>query len=499
MPPLEPRATLVATLTGDPASGGEELSRLPAGVAWLEVRADLAGEVEASWLREKSGGRSLLYTLRSSAEGGASESSLARRRQRLIQAAAAGYDLVDLEAVRDLSPELLAEIPPQRRLLSWHGPATSLAGLQARFEAMAATPARLYKLIPAALQPGEVLAPLLLLDGLRRRDVVAFASGAAGAWTRLLAPRLGAPWVYASAGEEAAAPGQPTVAALCRDYGLPELPPVERLYGIVGNPVLHSLSPRLHNGAYRALGYPALYVPFETGAFGDFWLGVVEGTALEALGFPLAGLSVTAPFKEAALAVAGAPSPLAQRVGAANTLVLEDGVWEAESTDPQGVVGPLAARGVEPAGRVAVVAGAGGAGRAAALGLDRAGARVVLANRNRERGEKAARELGLPFLPLEELVPERFDLLVNATSLGRDPGDPLPFQVAALAPGAVVVDLVYGEQETRLVREARGRGLVVAGGREVLLHQAVPQFRMMTGQDLPLDLGRRLLDLEEEP
>src|SRR4030095_3950665 len=127
-----------------------------------------------------------------------------------------------------------------------------------------------------------------------------------------------------------------------------DLPPASVLAGLAGNPVGHSLSPRLHNAAYRALGLPRLYLPFHVESFGDFWLEVVESGSLDVLGLPLTGLSVTAPFKEAALAMAGASSPLAERVQSANTLLLNDGVWEAETTDPEGVVQTLLARGIDP-------------------------------------------------------------------------------------------------------------------------------------------------------
>ncbi|MBV8201934.1 MAG: hypothetical protein JOZ15_15045, partial [Acidobacteria bacterium] len=336
--------------------------------------------------------------------------------------------------------------------------------------------------------------------------------GDAGTWTRLVAPRLGAPIVYGAASDAAGvagAPGQPSIRTLREDFGLPELRPAEVLFGVVGNPVAHSLSPRLHNGAYRELGIPALYLPFQTDSFGDFWLEVVEEGVLETVGLPIRGLSITAPFKAAALAVAGAESPLAGLIGGANTLVLRDGVWEAESTDPAGVVEPLRERGIEIAGRRAAVVGAGGAGRAAAIGLARAGAQVTLFNRSPERGEKAPADLDLACLPLGELDPGGFELLVNATPLGRAGGgaaagqgrqgtgqarvagtpvqrgqqgheaqrgqqgqghegqqwgqqaalgqgaphgpsaaaEPLPFPVDGLRPGAVVIDLVYRREE----------------------------------------------------
>ena len=488
------RATLVATVTTVPAGGIESLAADLAGVAWLEVRADLVGDLDPAGLRFFPG--RLLYTLRSRAESGAFEGSPEKRKRRLIEAASR-YDLVDLEVARDLLPEILKAVPPERRVLSWHGPSPGLDGLKATFERMAAVPALLYKLVPTAVQPGEELATLQLLRSLGRRDVIAFAAGTGGAWTRFVAPRLGAPVVYGALGEVPGAPGQLSIERLRADYGLPDLPPVEVLFGVVGHPIAHSLSPRIHNTAYRTLGIPALYLPFDTESFGDFWLEVVESGELEALGLPLRGLSVTTPFKEAALAVAGAESPLAGLIGAANTLVWNQGVWEAEATDPDGVVLPLRDRGMAIEGLETAVAGAGGAGRSAAEGLKKAGARVTIFNRDPERGRAASDRLNIPYLPFADLDPSRFDVLVNATSLGRGEGDPLPFDPERLRSGAVVIDLVYlKDGPTRLLAAAAARGAVAIDGREVLVDQARGQFRMMTGRELPLDLARQAAGLE---
>ena len=209
----------------------------------------------------------------------------------------------------------------------------------------------------------------------------------------------------------------------------------------------------------------------------------------------MAGLSVTAPFKEVAFAVAGAASPLANRLEAVNTLVRRRGVWEGESTDVEGVVEALRGCGVDPRGQRAAVLGVGGAGRAAALGLALAGARVALVNRGVERGRDVADVYGLEFEPLADFDPSQFDLVVHATPLGRSPEDALPFAVDRLGPSATVVDLVYGEEATRLVAAATACGARAIDGREVLLRQAVPQFRAMTGHELPLELGRRTLGL----
>ncbi len=487
---MQPTPQLVATVTEEPTP--RLLADLARRAAILELRADLVGDLPAERLREAFPGE-LLYTLRSSAEGGRGSSRPEERAERL--AAADGWDLVDLEE-RDLEPGLLARLPAGKRLISWHGGAVPAMRLRERLERLTSVAARFYKLVPAASVPAEAIAPLELLRDLERDDVVAFASGEAASWSRLLAPRLGAPLVYAATGGRAGAAGQLHLDVLCDDYGLPALPAVRRLFGIVGAPVAGSLSPRLHNALYRELGIAAVYLPFEVERFGDFWLDLVESDALGQLGFDLRGLSVTTPHKEVALAVAGATSPLAERIGSANTLVRRERVWEAETTDGRGVLGPLEARGVEPAGRLAAVVGAGGASRAAAFGLARAGAEVAIVNRGAERGRRTADLLGVPFVPLDAFEPRRFDLLVNATPVGST-DDRLPFEVARLAAGTVVVDLAYRRDEpTALVAEARRRGLVAVDGREVLLHQAVAQFELMTDEPLPLVSGARLLGLD---
>ncbi len=484
---------LVASMTTTPSADGAEIRRLPDGVGYLEVRADLVGDLDPDWLRERFAGE-LIYTLRSRAEGGLFEGGKKRRRRR-FSGAVERYDLIDLEAARDLDAELLAAVPEDKRLISWHGPPSPLAELRDRFAALAATGARFYKLIPEARQAIDAVRPLALLESLGRDDVVAFASGDGGAWTRMLAPRLGSPLVYGSLNEVPAAPGQLTVERLITDYGLPELPAAEGLFGIVGRPVHGSLSPRLHNGAYRALGIRALYVPFHAESFGDFWLDLVESGTLDGLGIPLWGLSVTAPYKEVALSVAAVSSPRAQHIGAANTLVLRGQIWEAASTDPEGVVLALRHTGIEIRGGAAAVVGCGGAGKAAAVGLQMAGADVTLINRGEERGRKASLELRLPFVPLAELDPAAFRILVQATSLGSRDDDPLPFDPGALAAGTAVVDMVYGAGPTRLVREVRSAGGVAVDGREVLMHQALDQFRLMTGCQLEEPLAREILGL----
>jgi 3-dehydroquinate dehydratase/shikimate dehydrogenase len=492
------RARLIASLTESPSE--VDLVALSSQADCLEVRADLLPDVNLSWVRAHFTGE-LIYTLRSRKEGGECDLGPEERRRALIEASrdSSEIELLDLEGARDLSPELLAEIPADRRLISWHGPAIRQTELSSLLDGYLEHPARYYKLIPAADKPQDALIPLALLQSRRRDDVIAFASGPTGSWTRLIAPRLGAPVIFGGASALPAAPGQLSISRLRTDFGMPNLPEITDLFGIVGDPVAHSLSPILHNSAFRELGISALYLPFHVERFGDFWLDIVESGSLEVLGFNLRGLSVTAPHKRLAAAVAGAMSPRSERIGSANTLVRAGRVWEADTTDSAGILEPLLARGVSIKDRVVAVVGAGGAGRATAFALMTAGANVTLVNRGVQRGERVARELELPFKPLDDLVPGDFDLLVNATSLGRRQNDALPFDLNEVGPDCVIVDLVYlANAPTDLVAQARGRALLAIDGREVLLEQALPQFRAMTGRKMPRKLIESILGLDKE-
>lgn len=494
------RATLVASLAGN--MGLAAVASLPTEVDVLEVRADLLGDVDPEALRRHFTGR-LLYTLRSRAEGGACD-AIGEARWVRLRAAASRFDLIDLEGERDLVPEVLAEVPVSKRVISWHGPASGRPlELVARAQEYQRLGAALIKLVVFAESSRDALEPLSALSSLaaaERGNVLAFATGACGTWTRLVAAHRGAPWFYFAAvdgGAEPAAPGQPELRRWIADFDLPWLRPVDGLFGVVGRPVTHSLSPRLHNRAYASLGLPYLYLPLHADSLGDFWLDVVEDDVLPALGLPWRGFSVTAPFKDAALGLAGASSPLADRLGSANTLVLRDGVWEADTTDAEGVVQALRSFAVEIDGRRAAVVGGGGAGRVAAAGLQGAGARVVLFNRDPARGAESATAARVEYRPLGELDPAEFSILVQATSLGRTASDPLPLPIERVQPGSVVLDLVYGEEPTPLIRAARERGALAIDGRHVLLEQARGQFRRMTGRELDLDLGRQTLGLRE--
>jgi shikimate dehydrogenase len=265
-----------------------------------------------------------------------------------------------------------------------------------------------------------------------------------------------------------------------------------QVFGIVGNPVEHSLSPPMHEAAYEELGMDARYVTFEPdpAAVAD----AVAGAA--ALG--VAGLNVTIPFKEDVLSVVDADE-VARRVGAVNTVDFSTDPPTGYNTDVAGVRRALDHHGVAVEGADTVVVGAGGAGRAAAFALAAAADSVAVANRTVERAERLAADVGSPVTArsldaLPELVADA-DVLVNATSVGMEE-DRSPVSPEALHADLAVLDAVYTPLETRLLRDADAAGATTIDGAWMLLYQGVEAFERWTDRAAPVEAMDRTLRAE---
>jgi 3-dehydroquinate dehydratase / shikimate dehydrogenase len=488
------RATLVATMRSL-SRASEARNVLDWRLAdWLEIRADLMPEPEPMAVRPSFDGW-LLYSLRSRLAGGRDDSLIAARHRRL-RGAAQVYDLVDLEGDRDLVPDLLNSIDPERRVISWHGRIPDEQCLPRMLQAFSRTGARLYRFELDCSSVEEGITALQFLKSAKRSDVIAYATGPLGLWTRILAPRLGAPIVFGGLPDECDdRAGNRSVSELIQDYGFPDIRPLSEIFAIVGEPVSDSLSPRLHNAAHRASGAGRVFLSFPTRAFDRFWSRLVSSGNLERMGLTIRGLTVASPNKQSALEVSERAAPLCRRCKASNLLVRVSGDWAACTTDPEGIFDQAILKHVNLSGARVAVVGCGGSGRVTAAALVEAGAEVTLVNRGFDRGMWAGRLLGLRFVPLQEFSLRGFSVLVNATPVGRD-GEELPVDLKSLDSGSLVVDLVYRRKgATPLMTAAQALGHKVVEGRKVLLAQTMRQYRLMTGEQMPERLTRGLLGL----
>lgn len=263
-----------------------------------------------------------------------------------------------------------------------------------------------------------------------------------------------------------------------------------RLFGILGNPVAHSLSPALHNAAFKECRINAVYVPLAASDL-EAALGGIKA-------FSFAGVSVTVPHKVAIMPLLDAIDPVAEKIGAVNTLVFKrkaDGRLHCTglNTDWIGANASLA-EAIRLSGASALILGAGGAARAVAFGLQEAGVRVLIHNRSEDRGRKLATQLDCPYLTANELHDLRAEILVNATSVGMEPEtDAIPLEADLLSNFQVVMDIVYAPVETRLLREAAARGCKTVPGTNMLLYQATAQWRLWLGEEAPVEVMRAAL------
>lgn len=257
------------------------------------------------------------------------------------------------------------------------------------------------------------------------------------------------------------------------------------LYGILGNPVAHSMSPLMHNATFRFLGIDAVYLPFEVNDLG----GSVAG--MKALG--VKGASVTHPFKRAIFPFIDEIDDTAERIGAVNTLVFGTEGVRGTNTDWIGAVRCLESL-LPIKDHKFVVIGAGGAARAVVFGVTKKGGEAVVVNRSEEQGLALAEEFDCTFVPLSEIEGAHGDCLVNTTPVGMYPqGDAMPVPEHVLTRFKAVADVIYNPLKTKLLAEAEAAGCVTASGFEMFLFQGAEQFRIWTGIEPPLEFMRNLV------
>jgi 3-dehydroquinate dehydratase / shikimate dehydrogenase len=487
------------------------------GADLVEMRLDTVDRPDAAGALEARRGP-VIVTCRAEWEGGYFKGSEEERRRILEAALAGGAEYVDIEARAGFAGEVIRERRGRGLVLSSHIFGSMPDDLESRWAALQASGAEIGKLAVEARSLSDTLRLMTLAEPARSREGpqghVLIAMGDMGVASRILATRIGNAWTYAG---DNVAPGQISLSRLLDEFHFRDLGPDTDVYGVVGNPVMHSLSPVMHNAGFKCLGIDAVYLPLLAADADDF--------LTFARGLGLSGVSITAPFKVALMSAADELDPLARRVGAINTLSMRGGRWYGYNTDVHGFAAPLLRRletagdlppegGSHPsesgvasrasgvasgfsrkadagaelpdAGRTrlrASILGAGGAARAVAVALADLGAAVTVCARRpeaaRELADLAGGAVG-PFPP----AARSWDLLVNSTSSDGDAAANSPIPGAALD-GTLVYELLYVPAITRLMADAHAAGCTTIGGLEMLVAQAEKQFEIWTGQAPP--------------
>jgi 3-dehydroquinate dehydratase/shikimate dehydrogenase len=468
------RPQLCAVVAGDTMEALRRTRDAVADTDLVEFRLDLVDRPDVAGALQ--GRRTpAIVTCRAQWEGGGFTGSEEERRRILESAVTLGAEYVDVEAAASFAPDIIRARAGRGIVLSQHCFDRPPSDLLSRYASMRATGAEVVKI---AMQVDSLAEMVPLFEiGDRRAEAdqhVLLAMSSVGVPSRVLAARLGNLWTYTGDG---LAPGQLSSTRLLRDFRIGRVRPDAALYGVVGNPISHSLSPTMHNAGFDAFGMNAVYVPLEARDADDFVYFAKE--------MRLQGVSITAPFKVSLMSRVDSVETLARRVGAINTIVVRDGKWIGTNTDVEGFLTPLSQRMSLRGARVSVL-GSGGAARAVAVALASEGAHVTVCARRPEAAQAIA---SLANGTVGEFPPKAasWDVLVNATSAGGHAHPENPIAGAALE-GEIVFDLVYAPANTELIKAARDAGCLTIGGLEMLIAQAERQFELWTGKRPPQGL-----------
>ncbi|MEO6436458.1 MAG: type I 3-dehydroquinate dehydratase [Tepidisphaeraceae bacterium] len=355
----------------------------------------------------------------------------------------------------------------------------------------------------------------------RQKPTIALCMGEAGLISRVLAKKFGAFLTFASLEPGGGtAPGQISIHDMKRLYRWDAIGPQTKVYGVVAQPVMHSMSPAIHNAGFDAVGHDGVYLPLLVNAGYESFKAFMESfLAFQPL--HLSGLSITLPHKENALRYlkekGAAIEPLAERIGTVNTIVMDRpssianrksqiGNLKGFNTDYAAILDTITtALDIERKDlvekRIAVI-GAGGTGRTAVAALAELGATVVVYNRTMERAEELAREFDGPggkvvAARMEKLCDSCCHVFINTTSVGMHPNvddSPLGERLPKFTPETLVFDTIYNPMETKLLKQAKAAGAKTVGGVEMFVRQAARQFEAWTGQPAPMEIFRRVVE-----
>jgi 3-dehydroquinate dehydratase / shikimate dehydrogenase len=455
-----------------------------AGERFFEFRLDYLPHPEngipaISEFLETHPGCSILATCRRHQNHGRFNGSIEEQIRILSEATVAGAQAVDVEI--ETAENVAAHLDELRSrallIVSYHnyGGTPALDSLVRRMGRIAADG---YKIVTTARKPSDNFRVLNLTRTFGKMKLIVLAMGEIGFPTRVLSTAFGGLYTYAAPNAaEGTASGQVCARTLRHLYRVEKFSRAAKVYGVIADPVRHSVSPAVHNRAFQARRLDSVYLPFLVSPLHlkDFF------TLADKL--PIAGFSVTIPHKQKVLRYLEIVDPLARRIGAVNTVWKKAGKWRGTNTDAEGVTVPLGKVMRIPKARI-LLAGNGGAARSAAYALTAAGASVSLVGRNPDRVRALAKACGAEPLARTQAETMDFDAVVHATPLGMFPHTDQCFFENRI-PAGIVFDMVYNPLETVLLRRAREEGRTTVDGLQMFIEQASRQFEIWTNDSAP--------------
>ncbi|MHC4911429.1 MAG: shikimate dehydrogenase [Planctomycetota bacterium] len=485
------------------------------GAEMLELRTDYLENLSVSAVEKliadaKDTDRKpmpIIVTCRDARQGGVIDYPQRLRVDVLTAALRAGAEFIDFEYENFLHTDCqekiqlaISESPRARLIISAHNFESKFDNIGKLYRRIqTAYPAAIPKLVYKANHINDCFEAFDLLRG-TSGERIAFCMGEAGLISRIIAKKLNSFVTFASIDNDTAtAPGQLTCQRLKKLYRYDSIAPETKLYGVIGSPIAHSLSPAIHNACFADIGADKLYLPLLVepgkGSFDQFMHNI---STRPRLGFT--GFSVTIPHKHNALDYAitgrGAVEPLAERIGAVNTLLIgPEGKLAAYNTDYTGAMEAITSS-LSPKAKLKqlpiAVIGAGGVARAIVAALSDADTQIRIYNRTVERGRKLAAEFNCDFSPLDDLPNIDAKLIINCTSIGMHPDtDATPLPKECIKKDMTIFDTVYNPAQTLLLKQAKQKKAKTIDGLSMFVNQAAAQFRLFTNKDANTKLMRK--------
>jgi 3-dehydroquinate dehydratase/shikimate dehydrogenase len=471
----------------------EWMGAAAAGAELVELRVDCLRREPDMKRILKHRPTAIVFTARRGVDGGLWRGHEEKRQQLIREAIVMGAEYIDLEV--DIASKI-RRFGKTKRIISYHNFKETPENLGEIIEECSRQDPDIIKVATTVSTVAQA-ARVLKLGARAKVPTIAIGMGELGFFTRILGRKFGAPMTFAGFHPERTfAPGMPRFHTLKRDYFYEQINAKTDVYAVIGAPIEQSLSPPIHNAAFRSLDLNKIMVPFLIPA--DSLLPSLK--ALEFLG--IKGMSVTIPHKEAIVPLLTEKDESVESTGACNTVVFDEGKAYGYNTDYQAALdsldnalGRLPGAATPLLDRQALLLGAGGAARAIAFGLARNGSSVTITNRHDDRATKLAEEVGCRTVSWGMRASTIADIIVNCTPVGMHPEvDDTPMPPAAFNKSEMVVfDTVYHPENTMMLKLAAERGCTVVTGVEMFVRQAAHQFRLYTGEDAPMGLMRDIL------
>ncbi|MGE3313550.1 MAG: shikimate dehydrogenase [Planctomycetaceae bacterium] len=434
-----------------------------------------------------------VITCRRQADRGRWRGSEEQRLAILRAAIVAKVEYVDVE---DDIAHTIRRYGPTKRIISNHNFEETPEDLEEIHERLCKLDPDIVKIVTMANTPGDAVRMLQLVKN-AKVPTVGFCMGELGLLSRVLCGKYGSPFTYASfSSERELAPGQISFDQMRQLYHYERINAETDVYGVLGDPIAHSMSPLIYNATFRKEGINAVYLPFR----------VLKQTLPETMAefewLNVRGYSVTIPHKEAVLEEIPRHDAAVEEIGAANTLYRDfTGQWTASNTDYEAALATIRLglqegenRDAELSGKKVLVLGAGGVAKAICLGLVKAGAGVTICSRTHARAIALAEKLGCQQIQWENRGAVYADILVNCTPVGMHPNvDESPFAMNWFRDGMLVFDTIYNPENTLLLKEARQHNCRTVSGVEMFIRQAALQYERFVNQAAPIDSMRETL------